>query len=337
VIETIEISEWAGPFEDPLRDRAVASLEGGAVLAFPQLPFALDPTETEIVRSAASDVSSKNISLDPATGECRGTALEGVARERLAALMERFAQSATRLVLGLAPGYQSGLIRGRTSLRPTEIAGRQTSWRKDDKRLHVDAFPTRPTHGRRILRVFANIDLEGTPRRWRVGPDFEAYATRFLPKRPSVPVPGKAALLHLLRVTRSRRSRYDEIMLQLHDAAKADMAWQDSVAAEEVLFPAGTSWAVFTDQVPHAALAGRNALEQTFLIEPTVLAAPDHAPVAVLERLRGRAAAGRPRSPGGESPSRRWRDPRNSPTGSGRGSPSSTGCWAAGWCPLRRS
>lgn len=288
MIETIEISDWAGPFETALSRHAVTQLESGAVLAFPNLPFGLDPAEMDLVRGAGSDGSSKNISLDPATGECRGSVLEGAASERLAALMERFAQSATRLILGLAPGYQSGLVRGRTSLRPVEIAGRQTSWRKDDKRLHVDAFPTRPTHGRRILRVFANVDLDGTPRRWRVGPDFETYAKRFLPRRTAVSVPGKAALLHLLRVTKSRRSRYDEMMLALHDAAKADLDWQNSVAAEDVLFPAGTSWAVFTDLVPHAALAGRNALEQTFMIDQSVLAVPDRAPVAVLERLTGR-------------------------------------------------
>jgi hypothetical protein len=287
MIETLDITGWNGPFPELARAHAVGRLESGAVLSFPQLRFALSEAEQALVRAAGSDGASKNISLDPTTGACKGSALEGEARERLAAMLERFGQDAMRLVLGIAPGYGSGLVRGRTSFRPVEIAGRQSSWRQDDKRLHVDAFPTRPLRGRRILRVFANIDLDGTPRRWRVGPDFESYAKRFLPGLPRQ-IPGQARLLNLLGITRTRRSRYDEVMLFLHDAAKRDLAWQREADAEEVSFAAGTAWAVFTDQVPHAALAGRNALEQTFYVEPDVLARPEATPLAVLERLCGR-------------------------------------------------
>ena len=288
MIETLDIHDWSGPFDGAIRASAISQLEAGAVLAFPSLPFVLNDAERAMVRAAGTDGSSKNISLDPATGICKGSALTGAAHERLAMMLERFGQSAMRLILGLSPGYGPGLIRGRTSFRPVEIAGRQSSWRQDDKRLHIDAFPTRPLRGKRILRVFANIDLDNTPRQWRIGPDFETYAARFLPNLPRK-IPGQAWLLNQLGVTKTRRSRYDEIMLFLHDAAKRDVAWQREAEANEVNFPAGTAWAVFTDQAPHAALAGRNALEQTFYIEPRVLAKPEAAPLKVLERLCGRA------------------------------------------------
>lgn len=288
MIETLDVVAWTGPFDDAIRRSAAERLEAGAVLRFPALGFPLGEAEAASVRSAGSDGSAKNISLDPATGQCKGTAAAGAELAALTAMLERFARSARSLVEGLLPHYAAGLERARTSFRPVEIAGRQSSWRQDDKRLHVDAFPSRPLHGRRILRVFANIDPAGTPRHWRIGPDFETYAARFLPALPRA-VPGRSWLLHRLGVTKTRRSRYDEVMLFLHDAAKRDLGWQRDAPAEAVDFPSGCAWMVFTDQVAHAAVAGRNALEQSFYVEPGALARPETAPLAVLERLCGAA------------------------------------------------
>lgn len=266
---------------------AAASLETGAVLVFPALEFLLCAPERGLVARGQAGGKAKNVSYDPASGELRGTALDGPARDTLAAMMARFGDFATRLVLAVAPGYAPGLTRARTSFRPLEIAGRQSSWRRDDTRLHVDAFPSRPTGGARILRVFANIDQQGEPRRWRVGPDFEAYVERFLPRTRASLFPGAATIMALAGITKSRRTEYDQLMLELHDAAKRDLEWQRDVAAEEILLLPGTCWMVFTDQVPHAAIAGRNALEQTFNVDPAVLASPDRAPAAILSRLRG--------------------------------------------------
>jgi hypothetical protein len=204
--------------------------------------------------------------------------------------MARFADQADRLLRDLLPGYAPGLERARTSFRPAEIAGREMPWRKDDTRLHVDAFPSRPTRGRRILRVFANADPAGGPRRWHVAEPFEAHARRFLP-RLRRPLPGSATLLRLAGLTKGRRSAYDHLMLGLHDAAKRDAAYQAEAPREVVEFPAGTTWIVFTDQVPHAALAGRCAFEQTFQVDPAVMAEPASAPLRVLERMTGRVLA----------------------------------------------
>jgi hypothetical protein len=77
-------------------------------------------------------------------------------------------------------------------------------------------------------------------------------------------------------------------MLGLHDAAKRDETYQHTAPAQAVDFPAGGSWLVYTDQVPHAAMAGRYALEHTFHLDPAVMADPNRAPIAVLERLTGR-------------------------------------------------
>jgi hypothetical protein len=143
----------------------------------------------------------------------------------LAALMQRYARQTRSLLAGLLPSYQAHLQQGKGSFRPVEIAGRVTSWRKDDTRLHVDSFPASPTQGRHILRVFTNIHPQDAPRVWKLGAPFEQVAQRFLPAVPR-PRPGLAPLLQWLHVTKSRRTPYDHYMLHLHDAMKADADYQ---------------------------------------------------------------------------------------------------------------
>jgi hypothetical protein len=48
---------------------------------------------------------------------------------------------------------------------------------------------------------------------------------------------------------------------------------------------------VYTDTVPHAVLAGQYALEQTFLVAPDALVAPESSPLKVLESIAGAALA----------------------------------------------
>ena len=81
-----------------------------------------------------------------------------------------------------------------------------------------------------------------------------------------MPLPGSAALLRLLRITKTTRSPYDALMLQLHDRMKADEDFQARTPQTAVDFPAGSTWMAFTDQVSHAAMAGQYQLEQTFLL-----------------------------------------------------------------------
>ena len=95
-------------------------------------------------------------------------------------MMTRFAMQAAALVRQLLPSYADVIQPRLTSYRPVEVEGRDTSDRKNDTRLHIDAFASRPNQGRRILRVFSNVNDSGKPRTWLVGAAFEAYARRFL-------------------------------------------------------------------------------------------------------------------------------------------------------------
>ena len=287
---TLPVEDWEGPFAAALQARALDALEGGQVLVFPRLAFATVPAEAGFLTQGALDDTRKNISLDPATGTVHGTGVQGDERTRLAAMIDRYGRQAEALVRGLLPRYAPALERARTSFRPAEIAGRRSAPRKDDTRLHVDAFPTRPMRGRRILRVFANIAADGAARDWRVGEPFADFAAKVLP-RVRAGLPGQGWILQRLGLTRGRRARYDFVMLALHDAAKLDPGYQAHAPATALSFPPGTTWLCFTDAVLHAATAGHCALEQTFHLPVAAMARPEQAPLRVLERLAGRALA----------------------------------------------
>ena len=287
VIEQLPITEWHGPFDAALRTQAIDALEAGRVL-LAQLPFRVAPDEVFLLAPRIMGSERKNISLDPATAAISNTALDTAETAKLTTMMRRFGDAAEQMLRDLLPAYAAALQRARTSFRPAEIAGREYSPRHDDRLLHVDAFPSRPMRGHRILRVFCNVARDGAPRSWRVGEPFPDFAQQFLP-RTRAALPGSAWLLERLGITKGRRSEYDRIMLGLHDAGKLDAAYQSAAPKADVAFAAGTTWLCFTDQVLHAALAGHCALEQTFHLPVAAMAHPERSPLRVLERLAGRA------------------------------------------------
>ena len=287
MIEKLPIENWNGPFDAHLKACAVAALESGAVLYFPRLAFALTEDEKPFLDAAVADGKAKNISLDHTSGRMQASSLRGEPAAKLAAMIERFGSQAATLVHDLLP-YRH-VERARTSYRPVQVKGRSYSKISDDRLLHIDAFPSRPMHGRRILRFFANV-APSSPRNWHVGQPFEEFAKTFLP-RVGPHFPGKSWLYDRLGVTRGKRSLYDELMLSLHDAGKLDSAFQTSSPHQAVSFPPGSCWLVFTDQVLHAALGGEFALEQTFHLDVDQMREPARAPIRVLERLSGKSLA----------------------------------------------
>jgi hypothetical protein len=288
-LTTLASRTWEDSFPASVQAEAVQALEEGKVLVFPNLAFPLHPDEHEFLSPKIVE-GSKNVSYDPATGKVGGTGVTGDSLWRLRGLLARYARTTSQLLHQLLPSYRAGIRQGRTSLRPVEIAGRVSSWRKDDTRLHVDSFPSMPTRGRRLLRVFCNINDKNQPRVWRIGESFESVARRFWP---SLPTPSRIKnwLLCLFRVTKGMRTPYDHYMLQLHDRMKSDPEYQ--TRAEQVVqeFPPGSTCIVYTDQVPHAAVAGIHQLEQTFYVPVNCLHKERTAPLRVLEHLAERKLA----------------------------------------------
>jgi hypothetical protein len=257
------------------------------VLYFPHLAFRLADDEKRFLDARIADGKAKNISLDHTSGKMQASSLSGEPATRLAAMIERFGNQAAGLVHDLLP-YRN-VERARTSYRPVQVKGRSYSKISDDRLLHIDAFPSRPMQGRRILRFFANV-APSSSRNWHVGQPFEEFARRFLP-RVGPHIPGKSWLYEKLGVTRGKRSLYDEMMLSLHDAGKLDADFQTNSPHQAISFPPGSCWLVFTDQVLHAALGGEFALEQTFHLDVDQMKDPARAPIRVLERLSGRSLA----------------------------------------------
>jgi hypothetical protein len=286
-IVEIPLTGWDQPCSSDEQAHALRALESGSVLLLPHLAFDVRDEERRLLTPAIGG-DGKNISLAPHGDTVRGCRCTPEEHTHLHAMMSRFAEASHALLNNLFPPYAAGVQRARTSFRPVEIAGRTTSWRKDDTRLHVDSFPSSPTHGSRILRVFSNINPAGQVRTWRLGEPFEDVVRRQLPFLAG-PLPGAGYVLERLGITKGRRTDYDHFMLKLHDRMKADRSYQNDAPQSVQKFAAGCTWIVFTDQVSHAAIGGQHALEQTFLLPLQCLQHPSMAPLRVLERATGRA------------------------------------------------
>ncbi|MFO1225941.1 Kdo hydroxylase family protein [Roseateles sp.] len=280
-IVTVAATDWSAALGG-----LVSELEAGKLLFFPSLRFQMDRDEAALLRPDVRDPKSRNISLRP-DGRLVGAAVTGPEHGRLCAMIGRFAHQARSLIDAIAPSYRAHLRVAPASLRPTQVESRQQSWRADDRRLHVDAFPSRPNRGERILRVFTNVNPHDEARVWRVGEPFDAIARHFVPRAKRY-TPWQAQALKTLRVTKSLRSEYDHLMLQLHDGMKADLAYQRDCPQLTHAFPPGSTWVCFSDQTAHAAMSGQYMMEQTLHLPAKYQCNPQASPLAILERQLGR-------------------------------------------------
>ncbi len=283
------ITEWRA--EDADYNNIVAHLEKGEVLYFPSLPFKLTQEEAALLNPALVSPKRKNIMYQADQDAIRGMAENVSDAQKLAlkGLLKRYAEASLRLITDLIPEYKGKLHSPMNTLRLNAIDewSDSNSFRKDDRRLHVDAFPSRPLHGKRIIRIFNNINPTGVPRKWRVGEPFPALAKRLLPQTKSYSNIG-ATLLDSLKITKSRRTHYDHIMLQFHDMMKEDQNYQDHGVQWDVNFMPGSTWICFSDQTPHAAMSGQFMLEQTFQLDVDDMVDSAQSPLKVLEAMVGK-------------------------------------------------
>ena len=277
------LADWSAAMPN---DAWIAALEAGKVLYFPRLAFELLDGEDALLTPALLSPDVRNISLD-ANGQIKGVVGDADVQRAAAAMVGRFRAQAQQLVHGLLPQYTAALRYAPTSYRPAQVESRVQSWRADDRRMHVDSFPSRPNYGERILRVFTNANPHGKPRVWRVGEPFEDVARRFLPRAKPYSR-WQAKVLHKLHVTKSLRSEYDHLMLQLHDNMKSDLDYQKNAPQQTMPFPPGSVWVCFSDQTSHAVESGQYMLEQTLHLPASRQYNPDASPLAILRRLTGR-------------------------------------------------
>ena len=284
----------AGTLPKGGRERSLAAcraLEEGNILLFRESPLEIPAADREfLLRQRQTEAGyHKNIAYRPGADRVTGVARQQAedARE-LKRVLRDYSRASTAFASKLLEPYASKWRLDYASFRPQEESGRKLSRHARNDLLHVDSFPTRPTRGDRIFRLFTNVN-PAAPRVWKTGETFPELAERFAaPSGLLGKVTRRGPASRVANLFRHSRPPYDEFMHRFHNFLKDNEEYQDHARSETIAFPPGATWMVFTDMVTHAVLSGQYALEQTFLIARETLVLPESAPVAVLERLAGR-------------------------------------------------
>jgi hypothetical protein len=270
-------------------------LERGEVVHFPTCPFPLPEGDDRrfLLEQRLASRAHKNISYNPHTGNAGGFHSHAPGQsERLRTLLAGFSRTATAWLAGVLPTYARGWRLDMVSFRPEEEATRRLRLTARNDLLHVDAFPSRPTGGYRILRLFTNVNLT-EPRVWVTSEPFGKLLKRY-GKQAGLPTaePGWAHWVRrgvrgLFSPGARNRSVYDAFMLRFHDFLKKNDAFQENSPKRFWQFQPGCAWLAMTDTASHAALRGRYALEHSYFIAPQTLALPDESPPVLLEHACG--------------------------------------------------
>jgi hypothetical protein len=271
-------------------------LERGEIVTFEPCPFAL-PSGDDLAFLMQQQLNSaihKNISYNPANQTVTGFDAQSPPQtKRLQDLLRDFSERTCGFLADQLPGYAQAWQPDRASLRPEEEATRRLRLTARNDLLHFDAFPSRPTRGQRILRLYVNINPTDE-RVWITSDNFAAVLEKY-GRRVGLPS-GDAntwvrrlgqGLVGLFQPTVLERTEYDEFMLRLHHFLKSNDQFQEHAPRKLWRFKPGTAWLLFSDAISHAELRGQYALEHSFFIAPESLVLPDESPPMLLERACG--------------------------------------------------
>jgi hypothetical protein len=293
---------WTNPAQAAQRARwCCEQLEDGRILYFDGIPYDFPEADRRFLleqRQSGSRIH-KNISYRPRQDALRGSATDNPADiERLHGIMRHFSEEIVGLLSNVLTPYAALWSLDFASYRPEEEKGRDLSTHKRNDLLHVDAFPTRPTRGGRILRCFTNINPTRS-RDWLTTDRFPELADKFAKAAGLDEIAksgdSRGSFMNTLKKAVGlkvvERSPYDKFMLRFHDYLKENSEFQQTCNKIHIAFPPMATWMCYTDSVPHAVLSGQYALEQTFIIPVKALVRPEKSPIRVLEKLAGRPLA----------------------------------------------
>ena len=288
---------WMRPVKRDERARAYCDfLERGQILFFREPPFDLPLRDRDflLAQQWAELRLHKNVSYRPSDDILRGVSGDPAIVERLHAIFRNYTKEVIDFVGKFLTPYLGRWIVDLSSFRPFEEERRGLPLHKRNDLLHVDAFPSRPTRGGRILRVFTNLN-PSQPRVWQTTEQFLVLAERYADQAGLQRIAEDSWVSRTVQGWGEKlgfrgmgRTPYDMFMLGFHDYLKENTAFQQNCPKIRLEFPPLSTWLVFTDGVAHAAMSGQYALEQTLLIPPNALVAPEHAPYRILENLAGR-------------------------------------------------
>jgi len=287
---------WVRPEQREARSRSYCEmLERGQILFFREIPFHLPVEDREflIAQPWAELRLHKNISYRPQEDILRGVAGDAATVERVHSILRNYAGQVIDFAAKFLVPYAGRWTLDFSSFRPFEEERRGLPLHKRNDLLHVDAFPSRPTRGARILRVFTNLN-PAKARVWHTTGGFEALARQYAEDAGLRRIAEESYFSRTVQDWGEKlgfrgmgRTPYDMFMLRFHDYLKENAAFQQSCPKVRLEFPPGATWLVFTDAVAHAAMSGQYAIEQTFLIPPQALVAPQYAPFKILENIAG--------------------------------------------------
>jgi hypothetical protein len=288
---------WVRSEQRDGRARAYCELlESGRILLFRELPFQLAAEDREFLLSQqwAELRLHKNVSYRPGEDILRGVSGDAATIERLHSILRNYAAQVIDFVTRFLTPYAGKCTVDFSSFRPFEEERRGLPLHKRNDLLHVDAFPSRPTRGGRILRVFTNLN-PAKPRVWNTTEGFEEIARRYAADAGLARIAEDSVVTRTMQELGAKlgfrgmgRTPYDMFMLRFHDYLKENVEFQELCPKVRLEFPPLSTWIVYTDGVAHAAMSGQYALEQTFLVPPKTLVAPEQAPYRILERIAAR-------------------------------------------------
>lgn len=273
------------------------SLESGDILYFPRTPFHLTAADRAVLLAQKQVDASyhKNISYRPAQDLLKGVDQKDPAeRARMHAVMRGYSEHAIAFMARFLSRYAGDWKVDFASFRPIEEEGRNVALRSRNDLIHVDSFPSRPSHGDRLLRIFTNVNPDRS-RIWVTSDSFEQLAWQYaakarLPHRPSSWTKVRSQALRVLSgigLPVVDRPLYDQFMLRFHHFLKENETFQRDCPKDRWEFPPDSTWITFTDTTSHSCISGQYALEQTFIVRRGSLFAPEKAPIAILERMTG--------------------------------------------------
>ncbi len=136
-------------------------LEIGNLLFMENTPFSIPMEDRELLlgRKQVSSVYHKNIAYRPGVDRITGLdASEQSEAEQLRRILRNYSQQAGEFLNRVLAPYANQWKLDYASFRPIEEKGRPARLHARNDLLHFDSFPTRPTNGSRILRVFTNLN-----------------------------------------------------------------------------------------------------------------------------------------------------------------------------------
>jgi 3-deoxy-D-manno-oct-2-ulosonic acid (Kdo) hydroxylase len=299
-MRVVTVDQWP---QEPRRDYR-PELEAGNIVFLPRTPFTFPAESRDFLRSLgfAGGSIHKNIAYRTQSDRVTGIDSGASQAKQLHEVMRSYSQNVIRFVSAFLPEYASQWKLDYASFRPVEEEGRDLPLNKRNDLIHTDAFPSRPTRGDLILRVFTNIHPE-KKRVWITADPFRVLAEKYARDaglrniaESSASFGGRlknasARILHALGVPVVPRSAYDSFMLHFHEYLKRNTEFQANTRKYEFEFPPDSTWMCFTDVVPHSVKTGQHAVEQTFIISRASMADPANAPLAILERICGKPLA----------------------------------------------